>query len=121
MSDFVAQAVLKTIRISPQKLNLVAARIRGMSVQAALDYLKVCPKRASIDVAKTLTSAIANAENNHGLDVDLLYVKEAFVGKDICLKRFRARARGRGSRILKPFSRLSIKVAERADEKAKEE
>lgn len=115
MSDFVAQAVLKTIRVSPQKLNLVAARIRGLSVRAALDYLKFCPKRAAVDVSKTLSSAIANAETNHGMDVDLLYVKEAFVGKDICLRRYRARAKGRGNRICKPFSRLSIKVAEKGE------
>lgn len=113
MSDMVAQAILKTIRVSPQKLNLVASAIRGMPVKKALDYLRFCPKRISTEVYKTLKSAIANAENNHGMDIDVLYVKEAFVGKGITLKRFVARARGRGNVIHKPFSHLSIKVAEK--------
>lgn len=115
MSDFMAQAILKTIRVSPQKLNLVASRIRGMSVRKALDYLKFCPKRVSLDVFKTLNSAVANAENNHGMDIDLLYVKEAYVGKGMCLKRYQARAKGRGDGIRKPFSHLNIKVAEKKD------
>ncbi|TDR87989.1 50S ribosomal protein L22 [Enterovirga rhinocerotis] len=107
-----AKAVLRMVRISPQKLNLVAQLIRGKKVATALADLEFSRKRISKDVKKCLESAIANAENNHDLDVDDLVVKEAFVGKALVLKRFHARARGRGARILKPFSNLTIVVRE---------
>nr|WP_308610818.1 50S ribosomal protein L22 [Marinicauda pacifica] len=100
------------IRISPQKLNLVASMIRGKPVERALNDLTFSRKRIADDVKKVLESAIANAENNHGLDIDSLVVAEAYVGKNIVMKRFRARARGRGARILKPFSELTIVVRE---------
>ena len=119
LADNEARAVLRTIRISPQKLNLVAAMIRGKKVQAALNDLEFSQKRISGTVKKTLESAIANAENNHQLDVDRLVVSEASVGKALVLKRFHARARGRGAGILKPFSNLTIVVRER--EQATEE
>ncbi|GHS91236.1 hypothetical protein AGMMS49949_01290 [Alphaproteobacteria bacterium] len=109
------RAVLKNIRISPQKLNLVAQSIRGARASDALATLKFSRKRIAADVWKTLNSAVANAENNHGLDPDQLYVDEAFVGKGICLKRYRARAKGRGSSIHKPFSRLCISLVEREE------
>lgn len=108
-----AQANLRMIRVSPQKLNLVAARIRGMSTTAALNYLSVCPKRAAVDVRKAVMSAVANAENNHGMDASNLEIVESFVGKGATLKRFRARAKGRGARICKVFSHLCIRVAEK--------
>ena len=107
-----AQAVARTLRISPQKLNLVAALIRGKKVDKALAELEFSRKRIASTVKKTLESAIANAENNHDLDVDDLIVSQAFVGKALVLKRFHARARGRGARILKPFSNLIIVVRE---------
>lgn len=115
MNDFIAKAVLKNIRVSPQKLNLVAAKIRGMKLPKALAYLDFCNKRVATDVLKTVKSAAANAENNHGMDYEKLYVCEAFVGQGMCLKRFRARAKGRGDSIRKPFSHLNIKVAEIED------
>jgi len=105
-----AMAVNRMLRVSPQKLNLVAATIRGKSVGSALSALTFSPKRIADDVKKTLQSAVANAENNHGLDVDDLVVAEAWVGKNMVLKRGRPRARGRYGRILKPFSQLTIKV-----------
>ena len=107
-----AQAVARTIRISPQKLNLVAALIRGKKVDRALAELEFSRKRIASTVKKTLESAIANAENNHDLDVDSLVVAEAFVGKSIVMKRFHARGRGRSSRIEKPFAHLTIVVRE---------
>ncbi|OCW56654.1 50S ribosomal protein L22 [Hoeflea olei] len=107
-----AQAVARSIRISPQKLNLVAALIRGKKVDRALAELEFSRKRIASTVKKTLESAIANAENNHDLDVDSLVVAEAFVGKSIVMKRFHARGRGRSSRIEKPFSHLTIVVRE---------
>ena len=107
-----ARAKQRMIRISPQKLNLVAQMIRGKSVERALNDLTFSRKRIAADVKKVLQSAIANAENNHGLDIDSLVVAEAYVGKNIVMKRFRARARGRGARILKPFSELTIVVRE---------
>ncbi|MBN8544374.1 MAG: 50S ribosomal protein L22 [Rickettsiales bacterium] len=107
-----AQAVLRNLRTSPTKLNLVAEMIRGMKVQDALTQLAFSNKRVSNDVRKVLQSAIANAENNHNLNVDTLVVKEAWVGKGMVLKRFHARARGRGARILKPHSHLTIVVRE---------
>jgi large subunit ribosomal protein L22 len=100
------------IRVSPQKLNLVAQLIRGKKVERALAELEFSRKRIAVDVKKTLESAIANAENNHNLDVDDLVVAEAFVGKGLVLKRFSPRARGRAGRIEKPFSNLTIVVRE---------
>ena len=112
LPDTEAKAVARMLRVSPQKLNLVAQMIRGKKVATALADLEFSRKRISKEVRKCLESAIANAENNHDLDVDDLVVKEAFVGKALVLKRFHARARGRGARILKPFSNLTIVVRE---------
>jgi len=112
-------AMAKHLRTSAQKLNLVAATIRGKDAGKALVDLEFNSRRISQDVRKCLQSAIANAENNHGLDVDRLYVAEAYVGKSITMKRFRARARGRAAKILKPFSRLTIVVREREDDAVK--
>jgi large subunit ribosomal protein L22 len=105
-----AMAVNRMLRVSPQKLNLVAQMIRGKSADQALAMLTFSKKRIAQDVKKTLQSAIANAENNHGLDVDELVVAEAYVGKNLVMKRGRPRARGRFGRIMKPFSQLTIKV-----------
>ena len=110
--DNEAISVGRNIRVSPQKLNLVAQSIRGIEASKAIAYLSFSKKRISNDVKKVLQSAIANAENNHGLDVDKLFVKEAFVGKGLVMKRLRARARGRAARILKPFSKLTIVLKE---------
>src|SRR5210317_464305 len=112
VADNEAMAKLRMLRTSPQKLNLVAALIRGKKVDRALNDLTFSNKRIAIDVKKCLQSAIANAENNHNLDVDSLVVAEAYVGKNLVMKRFRARAKGRASRILKPFSQLTIVVRE---------
>ncbi len=112
LADNEARAVLRTIRISPQKLNLVAALIRGKKVGPALADLEFSRKRIASTVKKTLESAIANAENNHSLDVDALVVAEAYVGKSIQMKRFHARGRGRASRVTKSFSHLTIVVRE---------
>jgi len=112
LPDNEAKAVARMIRISPQKLNLVAQLIRGKKVSTALADLEFSRKRVARDVRKCLESAIANAENNHNLDVDDLVVSQAFVGKALVLKRFHARARGRGARIEKPFSNLTIVVRE---------
>jgi large subunit ribosomal protein L22 len=112
LKDTEAQAVARMIRVSPQKLNLVAALIRGKKVSTALAELTFSRKRIAKDVKKTLESAIANAENNHDLDVDSLVVAQAFVGKALVMKRFHARARGRASRVEKPFSNLTIVVRE---------
>ncbi len=117
LKDNEAKAILKVMRVSPQKLNLVATQIRGKKVETALAELAFSPKRIARDVRKTLESAVANAENNHGLDTDDLVVAEAFVGRSIIMKRIMARARGRASRILKPYSHLTIVVRE-AQEKA---
>ena len=116
VADNEAKAVVKNMRISPQKLNLIATMIRKMDVSKALAALEFSRRRISNDVKKALESAIANAENNHSLDVDRLVVKEAYVGKAVVMKRFRARARGRGSRILKPFSHLTIVVSEKEEQ-----
>ena len=116
LKDNEAKAVARTLRISPQKLNLVAALIRGKKVNAALADLEFSRKRIAGTVKKTLESAIANAENNHDPDVDALVVAEAYVGKSIVMKRFHVRGRGRASRIEKPFSHLTIVVRE-AEEK----
>jgi large subunit ribosomal protein L22 len=112
LPDNEARAVTRMIRISPQKLNLVAGMIRGKPVRKALAELTFSKKRISETVKKTLESAIANAENNHDLDVDSLIVSEAFVGKALVMKRFSPRARGRVGRIEKPFSHLTIIVRE---------
>jgi large subunit ribosomal protein L22 len=115
LSDSEAKAMLRNLRTSPRKLNLVAQLIRGKSAEAALAELTFCKRRIAGDVRKVLQSAIANAENNHQLDVDRLYVAEATVGRSFVMKRFRARARGRMGRILKPWSRLTVVVRERED------
>ena len=112
VADNEALAVGTTIRGSAQKLNLVAAMIRGKKAEEALNILKFSPKAMAVDVRKVLASAIANAENNHNLDVDALVVAEASVGKSISMKRFATRARGRSTRIVKPFSRVRIVVRE---------
>ena len=112
LKDTEAQAMTRMIRVSPQKLNLVAAMIRGKKVSAALADLTFSRKRIAKDVKKTLESAIANAENNHELDVDSLVVAQAHVGKALVMKRFHARARGRAGRVEKPFSNLTIVVRE---------
>ena len=116
VADNEARAVLRNLRVSPQKLNLVAAMIRGLDANKALSALSFSRRRIAGDVKKVLQSAIANAENNHSLDVDRLKVKEAYVGKGLVMKRFKARARGRGARILKPFSNLTIVVAEKEEQ-----
>jgi len=110
-----AMAFAKHIRVSPRKLNLVASSIRGMDCAKALAQLSFSSRRVAQDVKKLLESAIANAENNHQLDVDRLYVVEATVGKAMVMKRFRARARGRVGRIEKPFSNMRLVVREREE------
>jgi large subunit ribosomal protein L22 len=105
-----AKAITRLIRVSPQKLNLLAQLIRGKKVDRALADLTFSRKRVAKDVKKTLQSAIANAENNHDLDVDSLVVSEAYVGKNLVLKRIRARARGRAGRIDKPFAQMTVVV-----------
>ena len=112
-----AKAVINRLRISPQKLNLVAGMIRGMSVNNALTQLTFSSKRISDDVKKALQSAIANAENNHNLNVDSLYVKEAYVGKNLVMKRMHTRGRGRSAQILKPFANLTLIVREKEESK----
>ena len=112
LSDKEAKAVARLLRISPQKLNLVAGLIRGKKVASALADLEFSRKRIAHEVRKCLESAIANAENNHDLDVDDLVVAEAYVGKALVIKRWHARGRGRASGILKPFSNLTIVVRE---------
>ncbi|AUQ63946.1 50S ribosomal protein L22 [Phaeobacter inhibens] len=110
VADNEAMAKLRMLRTSPQKLNLVAGMIRGKKVEKALTDLTFSNKRVAQDVKKCLQSAIANAENNHNLDVDELIVAEAYVGKNLTMKRGRPRARGRFGKILKPFSEITIKV-----------
>ncbi len=112
LADNEARAVARSLRVSPQKLNLVAQMIRGKKVDKALADLTFSRKRIALDVKKALQSAIANAENNHSLDVDQLVVAEAYVGKNLVLKRFHPRARGRVGRIEKPFSQLTVVVRE---------
>src|ERR1700760_706381 len=116
LPDSQAKAVGTMIRTSPRKLNLVAQTIRGKKAGAALNELTFSPKRVAKVVKKVLQSAIANAENNHDLDVDDLVVREASVGKNLVMKRFHARARGRGARIEKPFAQITIVVEERREE-----
>ncbi|MBP02839.1 MAG: 50S ribosomal protein L22 [Rhodospirillaceae bacterium] len=113
LQDSEARGFVKSIRVSPQKLNLVARSIRGKSADSALAQLSFSTRRISQDVKRALQAAIANAENNHQLDVDSLFVSEAFVGKSLTMKRWRPRARGRTGRILKPFSNLTIVVREK--------
>ena len=112
-----SRAVARMLRTSPQKLNLVAQSIRGLSVEKALAELEFSPKRIAVEVHKCLKSAMHNAENNHGLDIDALVVAEAYVGKNLVMKRMSARARGRGARIEKPFSQVTI-VLRQAEEAA---
>ncbi len=111
-----SRAVLRMYKHSPQKLNLLAQQIRGMPVQKAMDEMKFSRKRAAKDVYKTLYSAMSNAENNHDLDIDSLVVEQAFVGKNLVLKRIRPRARGRAARILKPFAQLTIVLRDTSTE-----
>ncbi len=115
VADNEALAVNTQIRGSAQKLNLVAALIRGRKVEEALNILTFSPKAMARDVRKVLASAIANAENNHNLDVDSLVVAEASVGKSLSMKRWNPRARGRAARIVKPFSRVRIVVREQQE------
>jgi large subunit ribosomal protein L22 len=116
VKDNEAMAKVNHLRTSPQKLNLVARMIMGMKASTAIAQLEFTPKKVAKDVRKVLQSAVANAENNHGLDVDSLIVAEATVGKDMVLKRFHPRGRGRAGKILKPFSSLRIIVREQKDE-----
>ncbi len=118
LADNEAQAVVKSLRISPQKLNLVAGLIRGKKVEQAMAELEFSQKRIAGDVRKCVMSAVANAENNHGLDVNELVVAEAYVGKNLTLKRFHARGRGRGAAILKPFSQLTVVVRQVEEDEA---
>jgi len=113
-----AQACLRGLRTSPRKLNLVAQTIRGKSASSALAELTFSHRRIAREVKKVLQAAIANAENNHQLDVDRLYVKEATVGRAFVLKRFHTRGRGRSARVEKPFAHLTVIVRERAEESA---
>lgn len=115
VKDNEAMAMAKHIRTSPYKLNLVAEMIRGQKAEKALTDLEFCEKRIAQDVKKVLQAAVANAENNHGLDVDRLVVAEAYVGKDLVMKRWRARARGRAAGIQKFFSRLTVVVREQEE------
>jgi large subunit ribosomal protein L22 len=115
VGDTEARAFSRSIRISPRKLNLLAQSIRGKTAGAALSQLSFSPKRVAEEVKKVLESAIANAENNHQLDVDQLVVSEAYVGKALIMKRWRPRARGRVGRIMKPFSNLTIIVREKKE------
>jgi large subunit ribosomal protein L22 len=117
LSDTEAQAVGRMMRTSQYKLNLVAGLIRGKKVDRAIADLTFSNKRISNDVLKVLKSAVANAENNHNLDVDDLVVAQAWTGKDMVLKRFHARGRGKGARVLKPFSELTIVLREEKQEK----
>jgi large subunit ribosomal protein L22 len=115
VGDKEALAIGNTIRGSARKLNLVAQMIRGLKVEEAMNMLKFSPKAMADDVGKVLASAVANAENNHNLDVDALVVSEASVGKSISMKRFATRARGRSSRIVKPFSQIRVVVREQEE------
>jgi large subunit ribosomal protein L22 len=116
LEDHQAKAVGRMMRTSPRKLNLVAQAIRGKSAEQALNELTFSPKRIAKQVKKVLQSAVANAENNHDLDVDDLVVSEASVGKNLVMKRFHPRARGRGAKIEKFFSQITIVVEERHEE-----
>jgi large subunit ribosomal protein L22 len=120
LSEIEAKAYAGSIRTSPQKLNLVAQSIRGLKAEAAMAQLTFSKRRIARDVKKVLQSAIANAENNHQLDVDRLVVSEAYVGKSLVMKRFSPRARGRAGRIEKAFSNLTVIVRERAEAQPEE-
>lgn len=115
LADNEAKAVGRALRVGPQKLNLVAESIRGKSVEVALSQLLFSKRRIAGDVRKIVQSAVANAENNHDLDVDRLYIAEAIVGRAMVLKRWRPRARGRTAQILKPFSNITVVVREREE------
>ena len=119
LQEGMALATTKNLKISMQKLNLVAAMIRGKKVEKAMNDLQFSRKRIAQDVLKTLKSAVANAENNHNLDIDELYVNEAYVGKNLVLKRWKARARGRVGRIKKPFSQITVVVKQIENEESK--
>ena len=119
LQDGMALATTKNLKISMQKLNLVAAMIRGKKVEKAMNDLQFSRKRIAQDILKTLKSAVANAENNHNLDIDELYVNEAYVGKNLVLKRWKARARGRVGRIKKPFSQITVVVKQQENEESK--
>jgi large subunit ribosomal protein L22 len=121
LAETEAMSYVKALRVSPRKLNLVAQSIRGKTAQAALAELTFSKRRIAKDVRKALQAAIANAENNHQLDVDRLVVKEATVGRAVVMKRFHARGRGRAARIEKWFSNLTVVVRERAEARAAEE
>jgi large subunit ribosomal protein L22 len=116
LSESEAQAVARNLRVSPRKLNLVAGLIRGKPVDTALADLQFSRKRIAQDVRKCVMSAVANAENNHGLDVNELVVSEAFVGKNLIMRRFAARGRGRASSIVKPFSQITVIVRQKAED-----
>jgi large subunit ribosomal protein L22 len=116
VSEGEARAFAKSIKTSPQKLNLIAKTIRGKTAERALVDLEFSKRRAAEDVRKLLQSAVANAENNHGLDVDSLIISEAYVGKALQLKRFRARAKGRGARIFKTSSNMTIVVKQKVED-----
>jgi large subunit ribosomal protein L22 len=116
-----AKAFIRALRVSARKLNLVAQTIRGKSASSALAELTFSPRRIARDVKKVLQAAIANAENNHQLDVDRLYVKEATVGRAFAMKRFHARGRGRAARVEKYFSNLTVVVRERAEAEAQDQ
>lgn len=113
MKKTTASAKLKAIKGSPQKLNLIADLIRNKNAEEALVVLQFCRRRKALEILELLKSAIANAENNFSMDIDNLYIKEVRVGKSFTMRRFRARARGRGARILKPFSSVELIVSER--------
>ncbi len=115
VGDTEARAFSSSMRVSPRKLNLLAQLIRGKTAEAALAALSFSPRRIAVEVKTVLESAIANAENNHQLDVDQLIVAEAYVGKSLLMKRFHARARGRAGAIAKPFSNLTIIVREKRE------
>ena len=115
LADNEAMAVARRLRTGSRKLNLVAQMIRGLPVEKALAQLTFSPRRIAGEVKRVLESAVANAENNHNLDVDRLVVAEAFVGKSLVMKRFRPRARGRMARIEKPFSRVTVIVRQREE------
>ncbi len=116
-----AKAIARALRISPRKLNLVAELIRGKSAETALAELSFSRRRIAGDVRKVLQAAIANAENNHSLDVDRLYVKEATVGRTAAMRRFHARGRGRAASVIKPISNLTVIVSERKEREQREE
>jgi large subunit ribosomal protein L22 len=120
LSDSEAQAVARNLRVSPRKLNLVAGLIRGKPVDTAIADLEFSRKRIAQDVKKCVMSAVANAENNHGLDVNELVVSEAFVGKNLIMRRFAARGRGRSSSIVKPFSQITVVVRQKAEEEGED-